>query len=175
MTAMTVTTSQISADEFLAGDYPIGAELIDGVVHMNDPEFRHQKLCLRCVLALASWSEGPTGHGETGWGGNWILSDAHLYKPDVWWTATPPEGTRHDGPPDLAVEVRSPGTWQLDIGPKRDEYLRSGTKELWLVDTPARTVLVHRAGEALEVGPGEQLTSPLLPRFSLPIDELFAD
>jgi hypothetical protein len=39
-------------------------------------------------------------------------------------------------------------------------------------------VLVYRAGESLddasEVGPGETLTSPLLPGFSLPIDELFA-
>lgn len=52
----------------------------------------------------------------------------------------------------------------------------SKTKELWLVDTPARTVLVYRAGaydDALELGSGEQLTSPLL-GFTLPIDELFA-
>jgi len=39
-------------------------------------------------------------------------------------------------------------------------------------------VLVHRAGQplddALELGPGEQLTSPLLPGFTLAIDELFA-
>jgi len=52
----------------------------------------------------------------------------------------------HDGPPDLAVEVRSPGSWHLDIGPKRDVYEASGTEELW----------------------------PLLPEFALPIDELFA-
>jgi hypothetical protein len=38
-------------------------------------------------------------------------------------------------------------------------------------------VLVYRAGsfgEPTEVGPGEQLTSPVLPGFALPIDELFA-
>lgn len=176
MQAMTVTTARISADEFLSGDYPIGSELINGVVHMNDPGFRHQRICGRIYQALFRWSDAGAG-GETGWGGNWVLSDDHVYKPDVWWTAEPPDGTRHDGPPDLAVEVRSPGTWHRDIGRKLEEYRRSGTKELWLVDTPASTVLIHRVGayDALELGPGEQLTSPLLPGFALPIDELFAE
>ncbi|MBC8092825.1 MAG: Uma2 family endonuclease [Pseudonocardia sp.] len=175
---MTVMTTRISADEFLAGDYPTGSELIDGVVHVIDATFRHQRLCSRCYNSLYEWTRTEPGHGEIGWGGNWVLSDSHVYKPDVWWAATPPDGTRHDGPPDLAVEVRSPGTWRLDIGPKRAQYLASGTKELWLIDTPARTVLVYRAGafdDPLEIGPGEDLTSPLLPGFALPIDALFAD
>jgi Uma2 family endonuclease len=178
MTAMTVTTTRISSDEFLAGDYPIGSELIDGVVHVNDPAFLHQRICKRVQLALDRWAEAGGGTGEAGWGGNWVLSDGHVYKPDVWWAAVPPDGVRHDGPPDLAVEVRSPKTWHLDIGAKRREYRRSGTKELWLIDTPARTVFVYRAGEslddALELGPGEQLTSPLLPGFTLAIDDLFS-
>lgn len=177
MTAMTVTTTRISADEFLTGDYPTGSELIDGVVHINDPTFRHQQLCSRCYEALFLWTRAEAGHGRVGWGGNWVLSDGHVYKPDVWWKAAAPEGVRHDGPPDLAVEVRSPGTWHLDVGAKLARYRESGTKELWLVDTPARTVLVYRtgAGEDVEFGPGEQLTSPLLPGFALEVDELFAD
>lgn len=174
-----VTTARISADEFLSGDYPTGSELIDGVVHVNDATFRHQQLCQRVNRALDRWAEGEHGYGLVGWGGNWVLSDGHVYKPDVWWSAEPPDGARHDGPPDLAAEVRSPGTWRLDIGAKRSEYLRSGTNELWLVDTPARTVLVYRTGrpldDALELGPGEQLTSPLLPGFALAIDELFGE
>ena len=44
--------------------------------------------------------------------------------------------------------------------------------------TPAPgSVLIYRAasfGEPTEVGPGEQLTSPPLPGFALPIDELLA-
>ncbi len=180
MTAMTVRTAAalISAEEFLSHDYPIGSELIDGVVHMNDPGFRHQLICSRIYDALMLWSHREEGTGRPGWGGNWVLSDRNVFKPDVWWTSSPPTGTRNDGPPDLAVEVRSPGTWHRDIGRKLDRYRAAGTKELWLVDTPASTVLVYRVGafaEALEIGPGEQLTNPLLPGFTLPIDELFAD
>ncbi len=180
MTAMSVQAQdpRISAEEFLTHDYPIGSELIDGVVHVNDATFRHNRLCRRILRALDDWERSSNGHGEAGWGGNWVLSTGNVYKPDVWWAAHPPDGARHDGPPDLAVEVRSPKTWLLDIGRKRDLYLASGVRELWLVDTPASTVLVYRADESLddasEVGPGETLTSPLLPGFALPIDELFA-
>lgn len=185
MTAMTVQEAvsdgegqRITADEFLSQDHPIGSELIDGVVHMMDPTFRHQRLCSRIYDGLRDWTRTDGGHGEVGWGGNWVLTDRHVYKPDVWWKALAPTGTRNDGPPDLAVEVRSPGTWHLDIGRKLDTYGTAGTRELWLVDTPAWTVLVYRAGsfdDAVEVGPGQQLTSPLLPGFTIDIDELFAD
>jgi Uma2 family endonuclease len=180
MTAMTVRTATalISADEFLAQDYPIGSELIDGVVYVNDPAFLHQRICSRVFTALMLWIRTQGGGGEPGWGGNWVLSDRNVFKPDVWWMSIAPDGTRHDGPPDLAVEVRSPGTWHRDIGRKLKRYRDAGTQELWLVDTPARTVLTFRAGsfaEPREVGPGQQLTSPLLPGFALPIDELFAE
>jgi Putative restriction endonuclease len=88
----------------------------------------------------------------------------------------------HDGPPELAVEVRSPGTWALDVGPKLRRYEASGAVEVWLVDTPSSTVLVFRRdgsepgyADAIEVGRGGVLTSPLLPGFAVDADELFAD
>jgi hypothetical protein len=55
MTAMTVTPSRISADEFLAGDYPISSELIDGVVDVNDPTFLHNRMGSRsCPTATST-------------------------------------------------------------------------------------------------------------------------
>jgi Uma2 family endonuclease len=184
MTAMTVPAAapRITAEEFLADDYPVGSELVDGVVHMNDPAFLHQEVVGRLYRLLASWSAGDTGHGRAGVGGNWVLDDQHVYKPDVWWRAVRPRGTRNEGPPDLAVEVRSPGTWALDVGPKLRRYELAGTTELWLVDPPAESVLVFRrdgsgAGfaAAVEIGGDEELTSPLLPGFAIVTADLFAD
>jgi Uma2 family endonuclease len=67
--------------------------------------------------------------------------------PDVLWFAGPPaldgSGPRRD--PDLVVEVRSPSTWRYDLGRKRELYVEHGVPELWLVDTVARRVLVHRS------------------------------
>lgn len=168
-----------TAQEFLASAAPTGSELVAGVVYLNDVSFEHQELCARMVLALHRW-ERDSGLGRGGIGGNWVLSDGDVYKPDVWWTSRPPSGSRHDGPPDLAIEVREMGTWAVDIGQKWRRYEAAGTAELWLVDGPARTVLVFRRDgdafdTAIDVGPGEELTSRLLPGFVLAIDELFSD
>jgi Uma2 family endonuclease len=183
MTAMTadVAPHRITADEFLAGDFPTGSELVEGAVHVMDPAFDHQEVCLRIVFALTTWVR-ENRLGTSGYGGNWVLSERNVYKPDVWWSERPPSGTRHAGPPDLAVEVRSPSTWALDVGTKWRRYEASGTRELWLVDHPVSTVLVFRRPDSgsefddgIDVGPGATLTSPLLPGFALATDELFAD
>jgi Uma2 family endonuclease len=112
------------------------------------------------------------------------LAESNLYIPDVWWSA---EGNAPDmaaasseRPPDLVVEVRSVGTWRYDIGPERAVYERAGVAELWLVDTPASTVLAYRRSRTaaefdldLEIGPGEVLATPLLDGFHLALDDLF--
>lgn len=88
------------------------------MVHVNDPAFDHQEVCVRILLALREWAV-ERAIGRAGYGGNWVLSDGNVYKPDVWWADRPPCGTRHAGPPELAIEVRSPSTWALDVGRPR--------------------------------------------------------
>ena len=66
---------------------------------------------------------------------------------------------------------------RTDVGRKLQRCRDAAIRELSLVDTPASSVLIYRAGsfgEPTEVGPGEQLTSRPLPGFALPIDELLA-
>ncbi len=89
--------------------------------------------------------------------------------------------THLDGPPDLAVEVRSPSTWQRDIGAKKRKYEDAGLPELWLVDTSSDTVLVFRRtpGSALfdvamELGVGQSLSTPLMPGLTVQVGALFA-
>lgn len=73
-------------------------------------------------------------------------------------------------------------TWRYDIGVKKDHYERAGLSELWLVDTESELLLVYRRSTpsapefdvALELGAGEELTSPPLPGFTLAVEELFA-
>ncbi len=47
-----------------------------------------------------------------------------------------------DAPPDLIVEILSPGTRRRDLTTKRDLYARFGVQEYWIVDPDARTVTV---------------------------------
>ncbi len=176
---MTMTTMSITVDEFVVGDFPEGSELFEGTVWMNDPNFRHQDICLRLIDAL-----GGAGFHHRGFGGNWRLGDHTVLKPDVWWAsdevwAQTRGETIHSGLPQLAVEVRSPGTWARDIGLKRVAYMANDVLELWLVDIAAASVIVVRPdgsplGNAVEICSGS-LTSPLLPGFDLTLDDLFAD
>ena len=179
--------TRLSIEEFLRGDWPPGAQLIDGEVIVNDPTLMHQRICKRILVGLELWIRAESRRGETGFGGNWTVAPGQVFKPDVWWVPGERrldlDAARDDEPPTLVVEVRSPGTWRFDMGRKRQVYEQVGVQELWLVDTPASTVLVFRRStpesaafdDDAEFGPGTALVSPLLPGFELPVDELFGD
>ncbi|PSO48919.1 MAG: hypothetical protein BRC31_09170 [Actinobacteria bacterium QS_5_72_10] len=81
------------------------------------------------------------------------------------------------GAPDIAVEVSSPSTRERDRGRKRALYEREGVGELWLVDLDAERVELHRReGERFAApvlfGGDEEVTSPRLPGFALPVRRL---
>ncbi|MGH3755699.1 MAG: Uma2 family endonuclease, partial [Pseudonocardiaceae bacterium] len=82
---MTVTTG-IGAGAFMAGDWDGDAELVDGEVVVNDPTLWHQRIALRIARRLEEWCE-QAGRGLAGFGGNWVLAEGNVYKPDVWWVA----------------------------------------------------------------------------------------
>jgi len=168
---VSATTTGVTVDEFLTpGACPREAQLIHGEVVVIDPTFEHQRVTGLIFVALVAWTRQAAGRGEAGFGGNWSITADSVVKPDVWWAPTgrTPSGIRSDHPPALAVEVRSPGNWAYDIGPKRTIYETAGVSELWLVDTPANAILVNRRSTSdgptfdvtLEV-PTEETSPPL--------------
>ncbi len=46
-------------------------------------------------------------------------------------------------PPDLAVEVISPGDLVSELNQKLEEYLRAGVKLVWVIDRQQRIIWVH--------------------------------
>lgn len=77
--------------------------------------------------------------------------------------------------PDLAVEVVSPGDEAAEIRKKVQEYLRYGTRLVWLFDPKARTVEVHTRGGAVTLGVDGVLEGgDVLPGFRLPLKDLFS-
>ena len=184
---MVVMTTLLTADEYLAtGDErPRYTELIYGEVIVSTPILRHQRVSARLRFLISLWCEAAPGRGESPDSVDTKLDAGNVYAPDVWWVSEAHRPGRDaqylDGPPDLAVEVRSPSTWRFDVGVKRETYERSGLPELWLIDTASETILVYRRSTAdsllfdisLEVGRGEELTSALLPEFVLDVGALF--
>jgi Uma2 family endonuclease len=181
-------TILLTADEYLAtGDErPRFTELVNGDVIVNSPNLRHQLLMTRIQFLINLWCERGEDRGIAPHSIDVKLDSGNVFTADVMWLSSkrlPKTNVANlVGPPDLAVEVRSPSTWRYDIGTKKDTYERAGLPELWLVDSAANTVLVYRRRSiespsfdiALELGEGEQLTTPLLPEFSLDITALFA-
>lgn len=79
------------------------------------------------------------------------------------------------GPPDLAVEVRSPTDVRSEIAEKIAEYLQCGVGLVWFVDPAARRVTIHRANaEPESLGESETLDGgEALPGFRYPLSRLF--
>lgn len=101
--------------------------------------------------------------------------------PDVAWV--PPERVPETGygtslwrqGPDLAVEVTSPSNSWTEIQEKVTEYLAAGTRLVWVVDPPTRTVTTYRPGvRARRLSVGEELDGEdVLPGFGVDLAEYF--
>jgi Uma2 family endonuclease len=181
------TATRMTADEYFAvsvvGDR---TQLVDGVMIVNEPTLPHNLAQVRILTELANWVEAAPRRGFASTPTDVVPDEHNVFGPDVVWLAEEhvpdPLDKRLEGMPNLAVEVRSPSTWRYDIGKKRAAYERAGLPELWLVDTASRTVIVCRrsAKDApsfdieLELSETDELTSPQLPGFSLPIARVFS-
>jgi Uma2 family endonuclease len=82
--------------------------------------------------------------------------------------------------PTIASEFVSASKrdFQRDYIDKRDEYLRAGVREYWIIDRFRRRMTVVRGGAdpVTEIVITEQdtYTTPLLPGFELPLAQLLA-
>jgi Uma2 family endonuclease len=71
-----------------------------------------------------------------------VLAQHSIVQPDVVFVRRERAGilgVRIEGPPDLAVEVLSPGTARRDLGEKLRLYAESGVLEYWIVDPALET------------------------------------
>ncbi len=108
------------------------------------------------------------------------LADHTVAQPDVLYVS--PERreilqTWIEGPPDVVVEVLSPGTMRMDRLLKLNRYAEAGVREYWLVDPAARTIefLVNDGGRfVVHAAEGRAWTSPVVPAVELDIDRLWS-
>lgn len=187
MTGAAVMPTDLTWDQFLAllgQDAYQNAELIDGQVVVNTPDWLHQRIATALLARIWQWIQAGDGRGEVTFNPAVRITHNRGYLPDVAWYreerfAAAGSGRHPDGPPDLAVEVLSPSTRSYDLVRKRADYARVGVGELWLIDPaePAAFVLRPSAERSEFVlvadldGDGE-LTSPQLPGLSIRVGDL---
>ena len=77
-------------------------------------------------------------------------------------------------PPDLAVEVISPGNSADDIHKKVRELLRAGASVIWIVYAETRTVVVHTSAGAVTYEESDTLSGgDALPGFEIRVGDIF--
>ena len=80
------------------------------------------------------------------------------------------------GPPDLAVEVVNFNETVPETEAKVRDYLRTGTRRVWVVYPISRTVAIRRPDRITTTYTGNEVITDeeLLPGFSLPLSEIFS-
>ena len=80
-----------------------------------------------------------------------------------------------EGPPDLAVEVTSPGDTRREVADKVASWLAAGTRLVWVVDPKRLVVEIHDPdGAPRRLGGSDVLEGePLFPGFRLPVADIF--
>ncbi len=74
--------------------------------------------------------------------------------------------------PDIALEVLSASESAVDVRRKVRDYLRAGSKEVWLLDRSNAEILVHTGAGIRVLQSTDLLESPLLPGFSVAVADL---
>jgi len=161
------------------------SELVRGELLMLNPtKPRHGRIASRLNVRLGQFAE-EHGLGET------FIAEAGfrveqepdtIRAPDIAFVATehlPPDEALDDWfptGPDLAVEVVSPTDAWMDVEEKVQEYLRAGSRLVWVVDPQARTVHLYRPDRTVQILAEEDTLAgeDVLPGFRLPVADLFA-
>lgn len=181
---MRSAASLLTADEF--DNFPFREqkryELDEGKLIVTDrPAYKHNRVLLDLTMSLAKFLE-HTPIGEVLISENvYALGPTTRRSPDVAVIL----GDRYSELkgstviriiPEIAAEVLSPEEPVLGLHRKLKQYFAAGVKEVWLIDPESRTAEIWtepRLPEQ-ELAGSDVITTPLLPGFSLPLQELFA-
>ncbi len=161
-------------------------ELIEGELFVSRaPRLPHQLVLQKLQLVLGNYLESKR-IGKLVPGAGAVFSEYDAVIPDlVFVTDTRwDEVTTNDkfvGPPDLVIEVLSPGkeNRERDLLVKRQLYAKYGVAEYWIIDPDNQAVLVYRLQhqtleEVANLAENEYLTSPLFPDFEMKVSAIFS-
>ncbi len=183
---MSIAQDLLTYQQFETLTFDRPTELVRGeIVEQEMPYSRHGAVCLAVGMFLLQWAR-RTRLGFVFGNDSFILTerdpdsvrgpDCAFIRADRLPGGVLPEKTLLV-PPDLVVEVLSPSNRQAEMLDKVLEYLRSGVREVWVVDPVQRTLDIHRTEPSpIHLTEADTLTRPdLLPGFSCSVAEFFAD
>ncbi len=173
-------------------------EILDGVHFVSpSPLDRHQEVCVNLSRLLAGFLHvhrlGKLRQAPS----DVLLEDHTVVQPDHYLVLRENlhrlQRNGCHGPPDLVIEVLSPGNVAYDLVRKLPLYERAGVLEFWAVDPATERVEVYRRERpapgsgtgpdgplprfarplVLQASRGDSLDTPLLPGFAAQLCEVF--
>jgi len=178
---MGVLTTPLTFEEFeRLPDQPGKRELVKGeVIELPPAEAKHDRASHRIFRLLDAALEQAHGRGEAAALGEVFLEIGYRLgrdgwvKPDVSIThAGQPEHKYIEESPAIAIEVVSPGNSAEQMDAKIDLYFEHGAGEVWLFYSKTRRAYIYVDGQPRVVRESEAITTPLLPGFSLLLQDV---
>ena len=179
------STALMTAEELMElPDDGFRYELINGELEkMPPPGHPHGRITLRLSIPLGQfiWDHG-LGEGFAADTGFKLTSNPDtVLAPDFAFVTNERFAEGRDtegywpGPPDLAVEVLSPGDRPGKVNKKISRWFSFGTKQVWIVDPKHSTVAVYRGPSDITTFSGSDYleAQDLLPGFQISLDRLF--
>ncbi len=177
----TTQTHLMTVEEFInVDDEPNRHELIKGaLLTMPSPKPLHGRAVANLtMLLLQHVKANRLGVVYTESGYHLEHDPDTVLGPDLSFVSAervdPSDDQYYQGPPDLAVEVLSPGNRKGYVERKLAVYLETGTRSVWHVDPRRRTVeVISSAGERRTFHETDELVDDTVPGFRVKVAEIF--
>jgi Uma2 family endonuclease len=176
--------NQLTLQEFLnlpPGEGDITYELVDGqAIPKMSPKFFHAKLT-RVLLNLIEQSCEGKGEVCPEWaialtrrGRDWIPIPDIVYISYERLPANWDENEACPVPPDLVIEIISPGQTFGQMAAKAKNYLDAKVLRVWVLDSKARSITVFYPDAAPQTYMGEELlTDSLFEGLEFTVEQVF--
>ncbi|MHC5733988.1 Uma2 family endonuclease [Nostoc sp.] len=176
--------NQLTLQEFLnlsPGEGDITYELVDGqAIPKMSPKFFHAKLT-RVLLNLIEKSCEGKGEVCPEWavaltrrGRDWMPIPDILYISYERLPANWDENEACPVPPDLVIEIISPGQTFGQMTAKAKDYLDAKVLRVWVLDSKARSITVFYPDAAPQTYMGEELlTDSLFEGLEFTVEQMF--
>jgi Uma2 family endonuclease len=173
----------VSAEELLAMPNLGRCELVRGEVIMMSPAgAEHGRIIWNLTLLLGNFVKAHKLGGMMGAETGFIIrrDPDTVLAPDLAFISVDrmpeklPPGY-FDGPPDLAIEVLSPGDRASNVQSKVRDWLETGCRAVWIVDPEIKSVTTYKSMHDIVVlSAADTLAdAQLLPGFTMGVSEIF--
>jgi len=178
----TTTQTHLMTAEELGNlpDEPFRHELIKGeLLTMPLPKRLHARVSANLTIILGQYAKANCLGDVYAENGYKIEADPDtVLGPDVSFVArdrVESSDGYYDGPPDLVIEVISPGDRRGRIERKLGLWLEAGTRSVWLVNPRSRTVeVISSLSDRRTLHETDELVDDTVPGFRVKVSEIFA-